>query len=524
VAEAFYLNPNINKIKITGQWIKLDDASKPILYEDHLERGGGYKTCFGPCFSHDGVSYKDSPTSLTAAIPRLLSSRPDEDLLRNNQYEFFQSRIMRRVRNWWKTKYSSLTSMDYDKGYRNYVLNNKHPKYHVRREAFSKYVTIVDYDKLQLRTVKGNVKTKEWAKPGKKARLVNDLGVKASLIGGYASDLIKTILSEMDDLISSKPTVFVKSPDHDALTLAFKELNNPTGSSYFCYFSDDSCYSVHCADGIYRCNLDISSCDMSCTSVLFDFLLATLPPGHVRNAIEIATLQCTCPLEIKHHNRLSKMIVEVNGPTLYSGSTLTTIINNVANRSIAASLSEVDFRKVSCAMADDVIKQCARKAGFIVTCDSCPNIQDIQFLKHSPTLSCEPVLNLGVMLRAIGFCHGDLPGRHNVPLKTRARIFNSSLVKGWIHAGDSEIYRIIAGRFNDDVEAHYTNFMLKHAKSTKASLYTSEDVCARYKINPGDYDELCSMLRKPWYGHVLSCTASAAILKLDYGLSVCIPS
>ena len=88
--------------------------------------------------------------------------------------------------------------------------------------------------------VSSKLKLREIAKHGKAPRLIADLGVEASLIGGYACKLFKQFMASFD--YDSRR--FVESSDLAALESCFTMLKNPGRRGFFCYFSDGSCFLV----------------------------------------------------------------------------------------------------------------------------------------------------------------------------------------------------------------------------------------------------------------------------------------
>ena len=293
---------------------------------------------------------------------------------------------------------------------------------------------MTDEKDLWVRSVLWKLKTKEYAKPGKKPRGICDLGVTASLRGAWITNYLKT--AQAAEVIEAEggEFVFCKSPDPFELEKHFNNLINPKGRFYFVYFSDDSCLSIRGEDGVVRLyNLDISSCDASHGPAVFDALIALMPNAQTRADMSKLVQQCQLPLRIvSNANKNHVVFLKPRWPKLLSGSTITTAINNLANFAIAMAIVR------GYALAPDDVEnpsmvRAAASVGYILTgCKPLAGPHQLQFLKHSPVQDCEgkwrPMLNLGVLVRASMTCDGDFPGRG--PLKPRIEAFQRGLLKG----------------------------------------------------------------------------------------------
>jgi len=221
---------------------------------------------------------------------------------------------------------------------------------------------------------------------------------------------------------------FCALPEPENLTRIFGELLEPQTDYYLVYFSDDACLSVRTSEGVYVYNLDIKWCDGSHGDSIFRAMVE-ITPTHMQADMEILVEQCTLPIEVRDvddKEMRRRVILKPRGPRLYSGSTVTTFINNVANMMIGLSILEAG------AITPLEINRAATTVGYAVSVDLFEQPQDIQFLKHSPVYDVNgdlrAMLNIGVLLRASGACHGDLPGQGEV--LTRARMFQNALITG----------------------------------------------------------------------------------------------
>lgn len=378
------------------------------------------------------------------------------------------------------------------------------------------------------------MKKNEWAKFGKYARMIGDLGVEASLAGFRITNFLKNAEVAEEIQLNGIDVQFVKSPSQPVLRRVFANLIKPARRGYFCYFSDDSCFSIRIGGKVYFYNIDISSCDASHGPHMFQALIDSTP---VVGALDMADLveQLKCPIRIySRDDRKHRVLLQCHKPKLYSGSTVTTRINNLANQLIAKSLSETDFS--GCQNSLDVrtaIRTAAEQVGYIVTVDDCTSYSDLQFLKHSPVYDTDnqlqPMLNLGVMLRLSGICDGDLPGRGC--LKERARLFQAGLLRGVYPRTDFELLRMmrstVKGPLPDTALASViqrrTDQILDHkVVSSENDVHYNvemEEIFRRYPaVKPWMLGELLDFMGNAGYGTVVACEAASLVLEKDYGL------
>lgn len=363
----------------------------------------------------------------------------------------------------------------------------------------------------------------EIAKPKKIPRMIVDLGVHNSLQGFRITKFLKHAMAKESIHYLGGEIEFCPKPDPASLARVFAKLIDPPGAYYFVYFSDDSCIAIRTKDGVVRFNVDISSCDASHTEKLFD-ALTNLVPKRIRKDAKFLVKQCTTPLTVVNlQNRKEKVVLKPLTPRLYSGSTLTTAINNLACILIAFSVAES-----KCTGAPDIIRAAAR-AGYIVTCDDCSDWRKLQFLKHSPVYDTNdilrPLLNIGVLLRLSGTCKGDLPGRKTTPLRTRAESFQASLLRGAYPKANFTLIDNLREHVGVPTAAtkRVVDSMFEHKICDKedypAFRVSSAEVFARYDLNELQIAELEIGFGKCRFGEHYTSSGTSAVLALDYGLS-----
>lgn len=376
---------------------------------------------------------------------------------------------------------------------------------------------------LPRRLTEYKLKTMEVAKPGKIPRLIGDLGVHASLQGFRLTSFMKKAMANNIIHINGGTIQFCPTPDPFCLQEVFEKLINPPGRFYFVLFSDDSCLAYRLGDKILRFNIDISSCDASHTEFLFG-MLRSLFPVNLQSEVDQLIAQCRAPITIHdRNNKKRKVTLKPKTPRLYSGSTLTTTINNVANITIAHSISTCE---ITC--ANDIIKAAAR-TGYIVTCEDCDDWHKLQFLKHSPVRCSQgvirPLLNIGVLLRLSGRCKGDLPGSKNTPLEARARAFQASLLHGaYPKASFTLIDRLKAKAGSptplyDRFVAPELSYKVVDREEYPAFHVPSEEVWARYELTELEVAELEDGFGSCSYGDHYQASGPNKVLNCDYGLT-----
>lgn len=395
-----------------------------------------------------------------------------------------------------------------------------HVKQKIRMRAWKKLVEHgMILDELYMERVAGKLKTGEKAKPGKKPRVIGDYTTEGSLLGGYLIGRFKkafteNILNHKDDFIQ-----FCDSPHVSTLSGVFKrhlEVIN-FGATYY---SDDSIYSVRSTEGklCHYC-VDISSCDVSNGKTIFA-LLQELSNGDTVAADIVKRLikQCATNLRVTHpQDRGESFTFESSRPVEYSGSLITTVLNNIASSVIG--MSVYDSLKNGAPESDirGNILAAAERVGYIVTVSERSDFASLQFLKNSPTRLGESYVNLGVLLRGLGGCHGDFPGRG--PLEGRVEDFVSSVVAGYAHCGNNIITRALRNRFREGpkviIPPKNSSYIIGLIKGDESTVEDSE-LSDRYGCSIGELEELADCIERLKVGDVINCKALDKIFNLDY--------
>jgi hypothetical protein len=406
------------------------------------------------------------------------------------------------------------------------LLKMPHPKLQLRKHAFSEVLqNNILFNDLWNEVVSGKVKRDEIAKPGKYTRIINDMTTPVSLIGAAFAKLIKSTMADTVIEHNGFRAIFVDSPRQSVLSDVFQKLIKPDCKGYFVYFSDDSCYSYVDSNGVVRmANLDISSCDASHGRPVFN-LFESLFEGNGAEMARRLVAQLELPLTLRSPNGVDVKIgcgswgsdgskdKWIGEPVLYSGSVLTTTINNLANLLIFISIAEAG---VGCDVA-----AAASAAGYIVTVDECHTYHSLQFLKHSPCMVGDEIkayINIGVLVRSLGQCKGDLPGRKNVSIVERARNFNAAYIKCFKHGGYHPLLHILDGKFGS-TDLVVDSPLYDYGDDGTRFEVPVDDICCRYGMVNSEYFELCDLMQAAQFGDCVDCSASRKMLIKDYGFS-----
>jgi len=410
---------------------------------------------------------------------------------------------------------------------------DEHAKKALRIASFWELIASGDYESLHwCRKVLYKCKADEVAKVGKFIRMIADLGCPASLLGFRLAHYMKEAMAKHDiETVNGRYRAkFIKSPKHEGLMEAYEFLQLQSGCDVaMVYFSDDSCIAVRGEDGFRIYNMDISSCDASHTESLFKALIQ-VTPAIARKDMARLVGQCRIPIDIVDQSAArskKKVRLKPKESRLYSGVTVTTLVNNLA--------TVLMFRSISTSGACDekTIILAAAAVGYIVTLEACPRIQDIQFLKHSFFYDVNdkivPVLNFGVLLRSFGQVAGDLPGRKSEGIENRINGFITSHLRSTYPNTTVPLLTTMASRFSatpllEKTEKAINKIVLKSldykvVKSTMQSVLTNNSFLERYDLDPSEYQELIDVIGQMAIGQRICLRATSKIFKKDYGLT-----
>jgi hypothetical protein len=379
-----------------------------------------------------------------------------------------------------------------------------HPKRRIRLLAWGELINYMGLNGLFTKHIAGKIKLYENAKPGKYPRLIGDYTTPGSLLGGYLCEIVKKSFSEVRYNKGDMDFNFLSSVEASALDEVGRRLFDGT-EDYALFFSDDSVMKLN--GKIYE--MDISSCDMSNRQPIFKYL-SWLCSGTEfgRDIMQRNIAQCTLPLRLKDPSRLGKTIsLNPAYPIEFSGTTLTTALNN-----IASFLIMLQCKLMGANSRDDVIAA-ARSIGYIVTVEERTTMETVQFLKHSfyrdDKGDVRSWLNLGPILRSFGSCVGD-------KAKGIEYDWNATVLSGYVHSGQTSLQRKLNDFYPLRSRIRLPQDEIKHFSSEHREDTPDRVVLARYGITGAEWAQCIDLVSRR--GHV-NCVALRRIYQVDYGLA-----
>lgn len=500
------------------------------VHPDRMKVIDTYRTVWRG-IAHSGVVYKLSVRSMSLALYRMFHDKfasDSESLVdrRARQHLYFRSAFLRgyatSIRNYisgggisgYPEDRNPPISLWVDKVLAQARL--PHPKRQLRLAALNQLDQSGrlldhgdDYSDDSHR-VRFQLKTREWAKPGKIPRITVDLTTPASLRAGWLMEELKSAFEALPLIHANGELRFIGTPNVDVLSKLFDDMRN---RNIFAYFSDDFSLSLMTSDGPLWVNLDISSCDSSNGFPVFDYIRSCIPQVYLE---DVGAVINQCQLECVVGYGATKLRFKPVGIFEYSGSVMTTALNNCAALACGVAIfDQYTFGSRSHVLSG--LERVLSTLPWVVTTDVCSRYEEVQFLKHSPCFMVDgtvsALLNLGVVLRAFGQCYGDLPGTGS--LEQRAFDFDSSLVRGLVHVGDCMLMQTLRAKYNSSVSPD-PYLSMKSLGSHRPHMDESS-VCSRYALSVADMQELCDLLEMQCFGEVVSCHASRVILAKDYG-------
>lgn len=487
-----------------------------------------YRTVFGPSVQTDGLIYANSAWNIRFGLRRFTGLRfplePGKDLLyRNNQADWFREHedFIGELLDLFTREVKFEGFFEEALAHHADTHDKKNLRIHSWLDILEHGTAMLDFHTpilMEDYVVWYKIKCDEWAKYGAYPRMIGDLGCPASLMGFRLTKAMKGALADFPLYRHGGESHFIATPSTSKLREVFDNLLNPKGRYYFCYFSDDSCFSIRIGGKLYVFNIDISSCDASHGPALFG-ALRKCTPSFALPCMDRLLDQLRSPIKVVNpHNKKEKIVMSKGEINLHSGSTLTTHANNVGTASIGESLATYNFDP-ALNIKDQIIDAAAR-VGYKVTVECCAFPEAIQFLKHSPAKDSlgrySPLLNMGVWLRMSGTCRGDLPGKGDLEL--RAQQFQYNLVQGAFPRTRAPFFDNQRGVTDKGVIAIEKLFQYKTHHDEEDLYFTDSAMLRRYGLTALEEAEVLDFGRCG-VGEHISASGLGKILNLDYSLN-----
>jgi hypothetical protein len=482
-----------------------------------------YRSIFGPCFQSKTNMNACDNTGITEATRRITGVRNPErpglhERLRTNQFAM-RTRIGSDIDTWtheFQARLRNIIPEDTVGEMMNRWTDNPHPKKKLRERARRDILSDGrDHHRMKVANVEYKCKPGELLADGKYLRGIGDLTCPGSTVLGYYMDYVKEAF-ELPYHQGDGVCEFLKAPQIDSLSACFAKLVDPQGV-YFLYFSDDSCIGIQCQDGVFIANMDISACDGSNYAPVFETLKAAMSvDSRFQRDIDGAFAQLSQPAVVHSQSYKYKVTLRPTGPVLYSGSVLTTSVNNMANTLIFLSIMrKLPAVRYTGAMAT-LIEEAAAEVGYILKVDVCEHPEDLQFLKHSPCFEdglVIPFLNLGVWMRGFGTIVGELPGGKPLTLSERVRRFNSDVVKSRVHAGNHLIHDAFRTKLVRETLVSF-DILGEPNRNERISV---EALARRYRVPVVWLEELAELIRRSDVCQLVCHPVIGVIMGKDYG-------
>jgi hypothetical protein len=357
------------------------------------------------------------------------------------------------------------------------------------------------------------LKCQEWAKPGKFGRIIVDLGVESSLQGAPFAEYCKKRMVRSVYHKNSKFT-FISAPKPDDMKAMFNDLYESPYDVNLYAFSDDATVAVR-EDGVLKWyDLDISSCDMSHQTSIFNLLFDAFEfPMHVRESVSDQILRDIIvrnPEKYKEYFILRPLVMY-----LQSGITITTLINTFSWWIMFLNIVDVgDFTQ------NGITTACAG-CGYIVDIGHKDRFQKVTFLKHNPVRctccnSWQPVINIGVILRASGILKGEIPSTSRTSIDDAVRDHQSGVMNGLLSKIDNKTFEQLNPRSTDKVVKPdgFINLLHEGVKHK----YTTNDLLDRYDFTESECLQLHEDIRETGLGYTCYSSLASRIFSTDYGL------
>jgi len=402
------------------------------------------RTLFGPVFVHSCVIHKNTPHSLRQALRRLTGVREADipgldQRLRQNQRDA--------LRCYSDVLHAAFSGVHVDHEFDEVedavkVVLIPHKKRLLREQVLTLIKLLgqlgcSDWHRedngKEEKWVIHKLKRAELAKFGKYGRIIVDLGVGRSLAGAIWCDKAKEAVAAEIWRFNNCAFMFAKSNDPSVIDAIFNYAYTCPDEMLYVVFSDDAFLLVN-KDGkrsIY--NLDIKGCDLSHTEELIVFILRLfgVPP----ELIDYYIRQILLPIKIMNPDTQRGGVKECAWMTpldlyLQSGSTITTLLNTIANLIIFIVMVILGYDYHD---PENIIAAWFH-IGYLADITKCEIFEDIQFLKHSPVLDIDgiwrAVINVGPMFRALGNCKGVLTTSAHT-FRAAADGFHNGVLKGF---------------------------------------------------------------------------------------------
>lgn len=528
--------PN-GRFRLSKEGWKPDGTLDEQMFEPKPKIRRGYATVCGPTVVSSVQYPAESAMHIKYMVYRIMSKRKPErigehDELARNQNENFPL-LLENINEWFSETVLSVyeTMLTRPDLMRNAVV-------YARPEVQRLYETVYNHLLETGRTAfpgggtqYNEIKLKcEKLKSRKVARMFVNLGVPSTLEGSYILKAMKERTAQNPIIVNGAHLRFIPRPTQKVMFEWVERIEN--NENFVFVHSDDAFYQVRTGGGrVRRFNIDISKCDSShgpAVWATFATLFRAAPDLYVELLDQLMR-----PLRFVSKNFNIQATMKPLTPFLGSGHVFTTMVNTFVLMIILAKGQEQGI------CTRDGLIMLGKRYGYFLTVEECTIVQHCTFLKYSPVVnnqgSWAPLKQLGVLLRSLGVCEGDLPGSGDWKVRARAHTYGTLCSYGagvsfpfldrMIHnykptpeeesnsASKDARERVIA-------KVKTANLYKTYQEPTRLHSFSDEAVLKRYE-HLADMKELISSLDtiaelKP--GQAYQSKGTHAILAFDYDL------
>jgi len=274
---------------------------------------------------------------------------------------------------------------------------------------------------------------------------------------------------------------------------------------------------------------DISSCDMSNRDAVFDacrYLFKDHPC--IYEVMDRNAKQCKLPLHVFVPGTKKKIKIKFKPAwhIEFSGSTLTTLLNNIANVSIGHSVWWSCVVKNRPATPLNM-QRAAAEAGYKITVEERDTPESFTLLKHFPWFNGTrwvSSFSVAPFLRGFGTCDYDLPtrsvtGKKLNTIDARVNAWNSTVVAGYIHSGLQIFTQELKKLYNSFDRVRLPGDLSKHFNLGKRESTPIECYARRYSVSVGLIQDFIDTLKEAKPLCVIHHEFINRVNQMDYGLA-----
>lgn len=289
-----------------------------------------------------------------------------------------------------------------------------------------------------------------------------------------------------------------------------------------CYYSDDGFIACRDESGFLTVfETDISGCDSSNGPAVFNTVYAILQSlsldkgKSMRSSLDAIFIQCAMITKfINPSNPREFIFMRPEGFFEYSGSCLTTVLNNVSvvNFFFAYYLALVDN---PLSMFSELVQPAASDVGLLVTCDLWDNFNQNSFLKRAYCVECQRSYKVyGALFRSLGVV--DYPLTH-LSFGVSNSVFRSSTLDSLFSI---HLRQRLDSESNEPVSVVINAFRMRCGLEEMPIVLPTNSLCQRYSCEDYEIYEFCNLLQDVRLGDIVCCSFLCKMFSKDYGVNL----